>query len=95
MDEDTILTRVTIEAELEKLHPAERAMMLLIYKIDQPEDWTGPWPPKYEAIGRYIGLKFEGRPLSEAAIRYRRDAVLGVWKGTRGKLRRNRKVTRP
>ena len=88
--EDHILARIDIEAALARLHPADREMIVLIFCLERPTDWTFRWPPKYEDIGVYIGLKYEDRPLSEAAIRYRRDVVLGMWKGTRGALRRGR-----
>lgn len=90
MNEEQILIRIDIEHALAKLHPADCAMMLLIYRIVQPPDWDASWPPKFEDIGHYIGIKYEDGPLSEAAIRYRRDAVKGMWRGERGALRRNR-----
>lgn len=89
--EDQILMMIDIERALASLHPADALMMRLVFRLDQPEDWTYRWPPRYEDIGCYIGIKFEGEPLSEAAIRYRRDAILGEWRGERGTLRRNRK----
>lgn len=88
--EDAILSRIDLETALAKLHPADRAMMLLIYRVACPDDWDAGWPPRYLDIGRYIGLRFEGSPLSEAAIRYRRDVVLRMWAGKRGHLRRNK-----
>lgn len=92
MTEDQILTEIAIEKALSTLHPADRLMMLLIFRISQPLDWDlKRWPPTYEDVGIYIGLKFEGKPLSEAAIRYRRDAILKMWKGQRGHLRRQRR----
>ena len=91
MSEDRMLMEIDVERALAALHPADRVMMVLIYQLEQPADWTGRWPPKFEDIGRYVGLKFEGAPLSEAAIRYRRDVVLGQWAGKRPGLRRNRR----
>ncbi len=91
VNEDHILTLIDLERALAKLHPADAQMMRLVYKLEQPEDWEYRWPPRYEDIGCYIGLKYEGSPLSEAAIRYRRDAIKGAWRGERGTLRRNRK----
>lgn len=70
-------------------------MMLLVYQVFQPEDWVGRWPPKFEDIGRYIGLKYEGAALSEAAIRYRRDAIVKMYQGTRGHLRRTPRLGLP
>lgn len=89
-DEDEILTRIAMEAALAKLPAKHRAMMLLIYRVECPEDWTGRWPPRFEDIGYYIGVKFEKGPLSEAAIRYRREAIEAMWRGCRGPLRTNR-----
>jgi len=89
MSENQILTRIDLERALARLHPADAMMMKLIYQLEQPDDWSGRWPPKFEDIGHYIGVKYEGAPLSEAAIRYRRDVVRAQWAGKRGKLRRN------
>lgn len=88
MTEDEILTLVAVEEALSRLTPEFSEMMRLIYKIGEPEDWDAPWPPTFEHIGAYIGLKFRGKALSEAAIRYRRDLVLAQWRSERGDLRR-------
>lgn len=79
---------MALEKALERLPPADREMMLLVYQVYQPEDWTADWPPKFEDVGVYIGLKYEDAPLSEAAIRYRRAEILKMYAGTRGQLRR-------
>jgi hypothetical protein len=94
MIEDHILNLVDLEHALAKLERPYREMILIIYRVWQPDDWEGRWPPTYQDIGVYIGIKFEGKPLSEAAIRYRRDQVKEMWKGKRGKLRRTRRTAR-
>lgn len=78
--EDYILTRVDITRELYKLCEMDRIMMELIYHHSVPEDWQGAWPPKYSDIGVYIGVKYEKKALSEAAIRYRRDKIKDKWR---------------
>lgn len=89
MSEDRILDAVSVEALLEKLQPADAEMLILIFRIQAPPDgWLGRWPPTYEQIGDYIGRKYEGRPLSEAAIRYRRDAVFASVRGESTRKRR-------
>ena len=90
MDEDALLTQIAIDSALALEHPADREMILMVFRIEVPSDYAGPWPPKYEDIGRHIGSKYEGAPLSEAAIRYRRDVMLAKWQGLRGRLRRGR-----
>ena len=91
MSEDQMLTKIDIEAALAILDPADRDMIVLIYRLERPADWgIRRWPPKYDDIGDYIGRKHELGPLSEAAIRYRRDVVHAQWQGLRGELRRNR-----
>jgi hypothetical protein len=87
VNEDEILDRIAIEHALDQLEPKHAVMMRLIFRYDMPEDWPFPWPPKYETIGIYVGRKYEAAPLSEAAIRYRRDAILAFWAGKRGPLR--------
>lgn len=86
--EDDILNRVSVEALLAKLRPEYAEMLVLIYRLEHLADYTGTWPPTYDAIGHYIGTKFgkDHRPLSEAAIRYRRDAALAFLRGDRTEL---------
>lgn len=92
MTEDQILTQIAVEQALALLSPADAMMMRLIHRLEVPEDWGNrAWPAKYEAIGNFIGIKYEGAPLSEATIRYRRDAIYAMWAGKRGPLRRNRR----
>jgi hypothetical protein len=91
MNEDQLLRQIDLDRALARLTEEDRVMMLLIYRVERPDDWRGRWPPRYEDIGRYIGLRFQRKPLSEAAIRYRRDAVKAMWRGTRGPLRRTRR----
>lgn len=91
MNEDQLLIKVDIETALARLDPADRDMMVLIYRLERPVDWgRRRWPPTYDDIGDYVGRKHEHGPLSEAAIRYRRDVVQAQWQGLRGHLRRNR-----
>jgi hypothetical protein len=65
-------------------------MMLLVYGIEFPDDW-GARPVTFTTIGEYIGIKFEGAALSEAAIRYRRDVLLQRLRGGLRRSRRGRK----
>lgn len=77
MTEDTILNRIAVQQHLSKLDAEDRLVMVLVYELECPEDWTEKWPPTYAAIGRYVGTKFRGAPLSEAAIRYKHNESLG------------------
>lgn len=88
MTEDEILTRVTLEAVLATLMPADRVLLSLVYQLDRPADYAGVWPPTYVDVGAYVGLRFEGRVLSESAIRYRRDVIIALLRRERGPLRR-------
>jgi hypothetical protein len=91
-NEDQMLDRITLEALLNQLPPADRAMMILVSQIDIDVGYDGPWPPTYEDIGAWVGRTFEGSPLAESTIRYRRDVVLSFWRGERTTLRRARRV---
>jgi hypothetical protein len=71
MIEDEILARVSVDQALRRFSPEQAEMLKLIYAIDQPADWTFPWPPVYETIGRYLGQKYHGRDLRECTIRQR------------------------
>lgn len=83
-----ILTLIELENVLGKLPDADREMLLLLFRVEMPEDWRWPWPPRVSQIGEYIGYKYEGRPLSEAAVRYRKKVLLESMQGTRVPLRR-------
>lgn len=78
MTEDQMLNRVAVEMALDHLEKEEsRVVLALSFELECPADWgKEPWPPTYAAIGRYVGTKFRGGPLSEAAIRYIRDRSL-------------------
>lgn len=91
MTEDDILIAIDIERALAMLSPRERMMMEIISGYLQPEDWDMPWPARFEDIGRYIGLKFDGKVISEATVRYRRDQVKAMWRGERQGLRVQRR----
>lgn len=88
--ENEMLARVSVEQVLARLNEADRVMLNMIYEIEFPEDW-GNLPVTYTNIGAYIGKRFEGKALSEAAIRYRRDVLIRVLRGERGELRRPRR----
>lgn len=87
-EEDVILTRVALEQVLAPLEERDRVMLLMVFRVEFPVDYTGPLPPRYHDIADYIGRKYEGEPLAEATIRYRRDALLAVLRGERRPMRR-------
>lgn len=74
--EDQILDQITVAQYLRELTPERREILLLAYRVTQPDDWTETWPPRYAAIGRYIGRRYRGKPLSEASIRYIRKVAI-------------------
>lgn len=88
MFEDDVLNRVSVDHVLRRLDEADAVMMRMVFRIEYPDDYAGGVPATFGDIGSYIGLRFEGAPLSEAAIRYRRDVALGVLRGERDPLRR-------
>lgn len=73
--ETELLNKIAIEQALALLTPAERDMMVMVAAYSVPEGYTGAWPPTLTDIGRFIGETYDGAPLSEAAIRLRRDKV--------------------
>lgn len=79
LTEDFIIDHVTLGQVLAPLSLADREMLLLIYHIGAPLSYRGAWPPNLTEIGVYIGTTHEGKPLSEAAVRYRRDMLLAKW----------------
>lgn len=53
-------------------------VLLLTEGFGVPDDWHEGEVVTYSAIGRYIGIRFRGSPLSEAAIRYIREKSLEI-----------------
>ena len=79
MSEEAILNRISVAQYLERLKSEERRVMLsLVYALYCPDDWNPDdrWPPTYAAVGRYVGIRFRGEELSEAAIRYQEMCAL-------------------
>ena len=89
--EDFLLAQIDVRNALAKLPPVDRELVMLVYQIHQPDDWTYPWPPKTCDIGTYIGLKFDGRALSEATVRYRKKVAIQVMGGHRELLKPKRR----
>lgn len=87
LTEDEMLDRVAVQQVLAVLSEPDRIMMKMVFGLEYPADW-GNRQPTFTTIGHYIGMRFEGEPLSEAAIRYRRDVLLRRLRGEREGLRR-------
>lgn len=77
--EDELLSQIDIDGALAELPPETRDMVLLVYRYEAPADYKGPWPPSMDDIGHYIGMKYHGKPMSEAGIRYRRAKQEALW----------------
>lgn len=76
---ERILNRVAIDAALDSLSPPERDLIGMVTGYRCPADYEGPWPATLTDTGVYIGLKYKGRPLAEATVRNRRDAIYARW----------------
>lgn len=79
MSEDVVINRVAVAQLLATLSAEPRLVLELTFGLTYPGDWPWPnasWPPTYAAVGFYVGNRFRGKPLSEAAIRYIRNAAL-------------------
>ena len=87
--EDIILNQIAVEDHLKKLRKGDRELILLYFYLWIPSDWpyTHPSDPAY--IGKYIGKKYEGKALSEAAVRYRKKQILKYLAGENVTLRWN------
>jgi hypothetical protein len=72
---DMLLLRVSIDQVLATLPVADRELVLLCSGLEAPEDYQGPWPATLAAVGNYIGKKYDSGPLSEGAIRARRNKL--------------------
>lgn len=85
--EDDIINKVALETELAKLSPMDRDIVVLLNQLERPGDWLSQWPPQFEDIAVYIGIKYYNRPVSEATIRYRFRQIKEIWAGRRGPFR--------
>lgn len=92
-DDEKIVNRIAIEQALSKLDEPTRELIQLIYKYEMPQDYGPEWPKNYAEIGRLWGIKWEGVPISEATVRYKRDAIAEQWRGA-GKKQKNRSKSR-
>lgn len=77
-EEDNLLLRVSIDQVLATLSQADRDLVNLCSGIDAPSDYDGPWPATLAAIGAYMGNKYDDGPLSEGAIRGRRNKLFAT-----------------
>ena len=89
--EDDVLAEIDVEQCLKRLSPSDRLLIEMSFSLRCPDDYKGPWPSTFGDIGRFLGLKFGDRPMSEATIRYRRTEILSFLRGARGPLRGNGK----
>ncbi len=80
---DSVINKVAIEQALSKLSPEDRDLVNLIYKYELPDGYGPTFPRNLAELGRLWGVKWFGVPFSEAAIRYKRDAIKDEWQGKR------------
>lgn len=76
-----VIDKVAIEQVLAKLSPEDRELVTLIYRYELPEGYGSTFPRNLAEVGRLWGIKWFGIPFSEAAIRYKRDAIKNEWQG--------------
>jgi hypothetical protein len=79
-EETDLLDRIAIDMELDRLSPVNRALITLRVVYDLPDDYTGPWPPKYADTGRYVGHRYTGKPLSATRTQNRITQILTSWR---------------
>ena len=81
MNEERVLLDISLRQLISRLDSdADKAMVLLYYQLEDPEDYTGPWPPTFASVATYIGVKYGTGPLAESTIRYRMRIVLQKWR---------------
>ena len=79
-EESDLLDRIAIDIELERLSPINEALIQLRTPYRPPADYAGPWPPRKDAIGEYVGLKYLGRPISATRVQERIRRILDRWR---------------
>lgn len=81
MSEDQTLLEISVRQVIAALPTeSDRVMVRLYYRIDEPSDYDGPWPPTFASVGEYIGIRFGKGPLAESTVRYRLKLVLARWR---------------
>lgn len=91
MSADEIINRLAIEEALEQLPIHERIIVEMVFHYRKPDDYEGQWPANHTEVGKYVGLRFHGKPLSEATIRNRRNTIVQRWKNQEKSTRKRRK----
>jgi hypothetical protein len=91
MTEERWLDLITLMQLLDALDPEDRDLIVLVSGLDIDTAYDGPWPPTHVDIGDWLGRHYEGAPLPDSTVRWRRDQILAMWRGERGQLRRNRR----
>lgn len=76
MDEDAMLLGIALRQALHTFPERDRAVLLIYFQLEQPEDYAGCWPPTYASVGAYVGMKLTGEPFTEGAVRYRVEVAL-------------------
>lgn len=76
MDEDQVLLGIALRQALDVFSEHDRAILLIYFQLEQPEDYTGCWPPTYASVGHYVGCKLQGEPFTEGTVRYRVEVAL-------------------
>jgi hypothetical protein len=79
-EEHALLDKIAIDMELDKLSPANRALMKLRFAYQIPDDYAGPWPPDYRLTGAYVGRRYFGKPISATRIQHQTARLLAQWK---------------
>jgi len=76
MGEDAVLLQVALEQALAYFEERDRQILRLYFRLHEPDDYTGVWPPTYESVGDYVGRRLLGEPITEGSVRYRVEVAL-------------------
>ena len=79
--EEAILERIDLSRRLQRLGPAQRAFLELVFMIRGRRGYIGWWPPTAKDIGRYLGAtfpEFEGRPVPNRTQQRWRTQLLAL-----------------
>lgn len=77
MDEDRVLLSISLRQALARyFDERDQQILMLYFQLEQPDDFDEGWPPTYASVGRYVGTRLYGEPITEGSVRYRVELAL-------------------
>lgn len=78
-EESALLDRIAIDMALDHLSKLDRTLIVFYVAYELPDDYAGPWPPRYADTGQYVS-RYLGKPLRSTSTRVRTERILAMWR---------------